>query len=300
MTAGRPKGFPARDKATYSSDERVASRTEMNGNEKPIITLDPADLTKKAADLGIASPKATKTINEARKRGAIRTQTSLKSLAMNAALVKTSNVYLIVLVLDDSTSVRDAGAEDDVIEATNLFIRDLKETKGSSDVLIAIMTLNRGVIREWERIEDAREISSAEYSADGGTPLYSTVVQAHEMVVNAAAELVGAGHQARSITLTITDGDDTGSSVSLEETRVIIEGLHETRHHIIAGMYRGNAKEGIFLDMGMMPNWIVPAGSTGAELMQAIRRLSQASSSASKSTKAFDRALDEGVPIQTL
>lgn len=241
------------------------------------ITLDPAQLLQQAASLNLFPQRAVQTIGNYRSGEA---WDDIEDLGASPDQIRKTECYLLLVVLDDSGSMQ--GAESETVEAYNAFLNDYKQAKASeqisSDVLIAVAALNRGIMYPYTRIEDAQPLSP--YYADGGTPLYDVTLKAHGLQIAKTTELSLYGVNVKTVTLLITDGYDEHSRAPVGEVKKVIESVQENRNHIVGGIYRGRAREETFTNMGIPKKWVLDGGGSGSALLNAFSRFSRASRSA--------------------
>ena len=261
---------------------------EPNSQRRP-INIEPVVLTQQGAELGLMSRDTRRIMEQAREvefnEESRRSFSGLDSLGISPHMIRTPECYLYLVVLDDSPSIREAHAESDVLNAYNGFLETFKKAKASgkihSDVLIAVAGLNRGVIRPYTRVEDAQPLTFVDYQADGqnGTPLFDVTIQAHGLQMAKTTELALHGITARTGTLIVTDGQDSSSRLSASDVAAVVSDLVGERHHVIEGIYRGNANHSTFAQMAIPKDWIRSGGESEDELLDEFCRFSQASMS---------------------
>lgn len=237
----------------------------------------PRALLEQAADLSLF-PEKTISLIQGVNRG--RAWQSVNDLGASPEEIQKTECYLLLVVLDDSGSM--TGAERDAARAFNEFLNDYKAAKASedisSDVLIAVAGLNRGIIYPYSRIENASPL--ADYYAGGSTPLYDVTLKAQGLQIAKTTELSLYGIAVKTVTLLITDGRDQASTASAAEVSSVMQAIQEDRNHIVGGIYRGDARESTFREMGIPARWILDGGSGGKDLLNAFSRFSKASRNA--------------------
>ena len=92
-------------------------------------------------------------------------------------------------------------------------------------------------------------------------------------------ELTLYGITARTGTLIVTDGQDNSSRLGAADVAMVVADLVGTRHHVIEGIYRGQANPSTFASMGIPEDWIKSGGESKDELLNEFARFSQASMS---------------------
>lgn len=253
------------------------------------INIEPVVLRDQGAELGLMGEETRRIMEKAREAEYSTSSgsrfSSLESLGISPGLVRTSDCYLYLVVLDDSGSILKANADDDVRDAYNGFIEKIKEAKESglirSDILVAVAGLNAGVIRPYCRIQDATPLSDYDYRASDeyGTPLFDVTVQAHSLQMSKVTELALHGITARTATMIITDGEDSGSHLSASDVASVVTDLVHDRHHVIEGIYRGACRKSTFREMAIPDEWIRSGGESMEELLNEFVRFSQSSMS---------------------
>lgn len=240
--------------------------------------LNPGTLLAQAADLSLFPQQTISVINNI-SRGA--SWDSIQDLGASPEEIQKTECYLLLVVLDDSGSMR--GSERDVMEAYNAFLDDYKTAKKSeeisSDVLIAVAGLFEGIIYPYTRIEDAKPLSEF-YAPGGSTPLYDVTIKAEGLQIAKTTELSLYGISVKTVTLLITDGRDNASYARVSDVENVLQSIQEDRNHIVGGIYRGDADQYTFSGMGVPPKWILDGGRGGKDLLNAFSRFSRASRSA--------------------
>lgn len=253
------------------------------------INIEPVVLRDQGADLGLMGDETRRIMQRAAEVEYADSYgskfSSIESLGINPSQIRTRECYLYLVVLDDSGSILKANADDDVRDAYNGFIAKMQEAKASglihSDVLVAVAGLNSGVIRPYCRIQDATPLTEYDYSAkeDYGTPLFDVTVQAHSLQMAKYTELSLHGYTARTATMIITDGEDSGSHLSAADVAAVVTDLVHDRHQVIEGIYRGACRKSTFREMGIPDDWIRSGGESKEELLNEFVRFSQSSMS---------------------
>lgn len=263
-----------------SPDEENDTAQDASGLSS--LSLDPANLLTMAGSLDLFSADTVDTAMRQVKNGhAWRDVTqNVGLLGAPASELTREQCYLIMIVLDDSGSMQ--GYEEAVITAANSVIRDYKEAKNSgdisSDVLIGIGTLNRGLIYPYTMIQNAKLLTSADYHATGNTPLYNVANSACALQMTKTAELITNAVTSKTITLFMTDGHNTESGVSASDIHKVVSGIREKdRSHIVGGVYLGDADKSTFAEMGIPDEWILSGKGSAANLISAFSRFSKMS-----------------------
>ena len=241
--------------------------------------------------------------NNARNDGALSDQT-LRSLdvadigaQIQAALgtpvdqVAASEVVLVTLLMDDSSSIGSARNTQAVRDGHNLVLDALLASKQKENVLVHCRYLNGTVLYPYCPLGHAARMDAHNYNPTGSTPLYDQSIVTLATVVAKAQEFLDNGVAARTVSLIVTDGADYGSRRATPATVLALAAdMQRTESHIIAGM---GVEDGstdfrrVFKDMGLRPEWILTPGSGQTEIRKAFQVFSQSAVRASQCGKAF-------------
>jgi hypothetical protein len=242
--------------------------------------------------------KTRKLLEDAHKAGAL-SATSMKTLdvldlgaQIQAGLgvcvddVASSEVVLVTMMPDDSGSIESAGNAAAVCDGHNLVLDALKASKQSGDVFVHTRYLNGHVLYPYSPLDGAVPMSSANYRADKGTPLYDQAVVLLGTVLAKSQEFTGAGVPVRTVTLLITDGGDCASTRATASTvRQLVRDLLAQEHHVVAAMGIDDGSTDfrqVFRDMGIPDRWILTPGNTASEIRKAFQVFSQSAMAASQ------------------
>lgn len=208
--------------------------------------------------------------------------------------VEASEVVLLAILIDDSGSIQFAGNSQAVRDGHNLCVDSLKATKQKDGILGHCRYLNGKVLYEFRPIERAEQMTTKNYRADGGTPLYDQTVVILGTVLAKAQEFEDAGVPCRTITVIVTDGADAGSHrQSSTSVRTIVLDMLRKERHIIAFMgikdEDGVDYEFIAQEMGIPPEWILTPNSDSHSIREAFRMVSQSAVRASQTAGSFSQ-----------
>jgi uncharacterized protein YegL len=241
----------------------------------------PSQLAKDATSFGISQLVISTNQANAQKTSSSwdSITASSEALGVDATTLARERCYLLMLVLDDSGSM--SGHESAVLAGATTFIEQFKKGRSSgaihSDVLIAVGTLNKGLILPYTEVQKFNLNDLKTFNAGGGTPLYDVTNAALMLQIAKTVELMSNGIQAKTLTMLMTDASDCGSRLGSAQVKPMISGLSEKHgnNHIVSGLYVGNAKQGIFEDMGLKPEWILKSALDAASLIDTFSRLSK-------------------------
>jgi len=132
---------------------------------------------------------------------------------MDTEDIVASDVTLITVLIDASSSIAGSGLEDAVRAGQNTLIDAFRDSKEKDNVLLALWTFNSdlNVVHSYVPIEDATRLDASNYAGVGGTRLYDTWVDALAANVAYAEQLRASGTPCKSVAVVITDGADCGS-----------------------------------------------------------------------------------------
>lgn len=214
--------------------------------------------------------------------------------AINAGLgdvsiddIETSEVILVTLVIDDSSSIRFDNNTGILREGANMVPDALAGSKQSNGVLISCHYLNDGVLYPYRPLEGAVKLDTHNYNPAGGTPLYDRLEVVLPTIVTKMAEFEQGGVSARAITVIVTDGGDNSPRVQRPEAlKPIVEGMLRSEAHIImaVGISDGhtNFRDDVFLPMGIPDEWIKSPKNTESEIRAVMQLVSQSAVRASQ------------------
>ncbi len=193
--------------------------------------------------------------------------------------VGSSEVVLLTMMPDDSSSIQHAGNTDAVREGHNFVLEALGASKQAGEVLAHTRYLNGHVLFPYTQLAHAQKLTAANYDPRLGTPLYDQSVVLLGTVVAKAQELAQAGIAVRTVTLIITDGADCGSTrCKAADVAAIVRDMLAQESHIVAAM---GIKDGstdfkrVFREMGIPDRWILTPGNSASEVRRAFQVFSQ-------------------------
>jgi hypothetical protein len=169
--------------------------------------------------------EATSLFTSATTKGVISPQTSslitgnLGNLVLAGAAGKdleditASDVTLVTVLIDASSSIADRGLEKAVREGQNALLDAFAGAKDRDAVLLACWTFSGSmdVIHSYVPVPDSTRLDTKNYRASGSTALYDTWCAALAANVAYAQRLRDGGTPTRSVVVVVTDGEDVGS-----------------------------------------------------------------------------------------
>lgn len=200
--------------------------------------------------------------------------------------VNATEALLLMLVVDDSSSILFENNVDAVIQGHNLILDALQDSKAAGEILTSCQLFNRGVLYPFVPLERAVRMDHRNYTPSGFTPLYDMTAVALASVAAKMAEFENGGVAVRSVTYVITDGADQGSRVhTIDSVRPLLKGLLGTESHIIGAMGIDDGYTDfrrIFQGMGVPDQWILTPGNSASEIRAAFGTISQSAIRASQ------------------
>lgn len=214
--------------------------------------------------------------------------------------VSSSEVVLVTLLLDNSSSIEDVPGNADAIRVGHgLVVEGLEGSKQSADVLMSCRFLNdippavSGVLYPYRPLAGVPKLDRNNYAPYGSTPLYDQAAVTLTGVTAKMAEFEQGGVSVRAITVILTDGGNNTSRLhDANSVKKIIEGLLRTEQHIIAGVGVDDGYtdfRSVFAGMGVQDKWILTPGNTPAEIRKAFAVISQSAVQASQSAGNFSQ-----------
>lgn len=193
--------------------------------------------------------------------------------------VGSSEVVLLTMMPDDSSSIACGNNADAVRDGHNFVLDALGASKQGGEVLAHTRYLNGHVLFPYTQLAHAHKLTTANYDPRLGTPLYDQSVVLLGTVIAKSQELAQAGIAVRTVTLIITDGADCGSTrCKAADVAAIVRDMLAQENHIVAAM---GIKDGstdfkrVFRDMGIPDRWILTPGNSASEVRRAFAVFSQ-------------------------
>lgn len=205
--------------------------------------------------------------------------------------VSASEVVLLTMMPDDSSSIASAGNTAAVREGHNLVIEAMAASKQGGEVLSHTRYLNGHVLYPYGALDHAVKMTSQNYRPDQGTPLYDQTMVLLGTVIAKAQELTAAGIAVRTVTLIISDGGDCSSMRSrAADVRALVKDLLAQETHIVAAMGISDGSTDfrrVFGDMGIPDRWILTPAGTASEIRAAFQMFSRSAIASSAGGAAF-------------
>jgi len=239
------------------------------------------DLFEEAHAEGVLSPSSLETLTGVDLGAQIQA-----GLGISVDDVQASEVVLLTIMPDDSGSIAFSGNEEAVREGHNLVLDALTRSKQGDGVLAHTRYLNGNVLFPYRPIDQAVPMTSRNYAANQGTPLYDQSVVLLGSVLAKAQEFTRNGVVARSVTLIITDGADAHSQrATARDVATLVRDMTRSESHIVAAMGISDGTtdfRAVFRDMGIEDRWILTPGNNPSEIRRAFQVFSQSAVRASQ------------------
>jgi hypothetical protein len=199
--------------------------------------------------------------------------------------VAASEVVLVTLMPDDSSSIRFAGNAQAVRDGHNMVLDALGACKQRDDIFVHNRYLNGSVLYPYSPLDQVVKMTSGNYDPSLGTPLYDQTMVLLATVLAKAQEFSENGVHVRTITLIITDGGDYGSTrAAPKHVKALVEDMLGAENHIVAAMGIDDGSTDfrkVFRDMGIRDEWILTTGNSATEVRKAFQVFSQSAVRAS-------------------
>jgi hypothetical protein len=237
------------------------------------------------------SDKVRKLLDEAHQTGALSKQALEKLDAVDVGAqiqsglgvsiddVGSSEVVLLTMMPDDSSSIAWNNNADAVRDGHNFVLDALGASKQAGEVLAHTRFLNGHVLFPYTQLPHAQKLTAANYDPRLGTPLYDQAAVLLGTVIAKAQELAQAGIAVRTVTLIITDGADCGSTrCKAADVATIVRDMVAQENHIVAAMGISDGStdfRGVFRAMGIADRWILTPGNSASEVRRAFQVFSQ-------------------------
>jgi uncharacterized protein YegL len=201
--------------------------------------------------------------------------------------IAASDVTLVTVLIDASSSIASRGLEQAVREGQNLLVEAFASSKEKDAILMALWTFNDElrVHHAYVPVDDGVRLDARNYAGVGGTRLYDTWIDALAANVAYAQQLRDSGTPCRSIVVVITDGEDCGSRRSARDCLKISRDLLATEQFTLAFVGVGSDVDfhSVARHMGVPDaNVAVQKDATPSTLRQLFRMVSQSAIRASR------------------
>lgn len=216
-----------------------------------------------------------------------------RGLGVDVGDVTASEVVLVTLVIDDSSSIRFVqGNTEAVREGHNGILAALDGSKAKDGILCHTRYLNKGVLYAYCALKDAPKMDPTNYDPNGGTPLYDQILVALGSVVAKTQDFEDNGVSVRSVTAIITDGANTEGRATPANVKALVEDMLKTEKHIICGVGIADGTtdfKQVFSDIGIRDEWILTPANDPKSIRKAFAVVSQSALRASQGAQSFSK-----------
>lgn len=201
--------------------------------------------------------------------------------------ITASDVMLVTLLVDGSSSIGSRGLEDAVREGQNLLVDALGDAREKDSILLALWVFDdtQKVVHAYVGLEDAVRLDRRNYAARGSTRLYDTWCDALLANVAYAEKLRESGTPCRSLVVVVTDGEDCGSKRRITDCAELSRKVLATEQFTLAFVGVGSDVDFHAIARGMgVPdgNIAVQAKATPAAIRKVFQMVSQSAIRASQ------------------
>ncbi len=198
-----------------------------------------------------------------------------------------SDVTLVTLAIDASSSIGGRGLEDAVRQGQHQVLDAFAGSREKDAVLVALWTFSSTakVIHSYVGVDDAVRLDATNYRASGTTHLYDTYLDAAAANVAYAQTLRDAGTPVRSVLVVITDGEDVGSRRSARSCKKVTDDLlaSEQFHLAFVGVGSDVNFSKVAASMGFAPGSVlIQKDATPQALRQTFAMVSRSAVRASQ------------------
>ncbi len=201
--------------------------------------------------------------------------------------ITASDVTLVTVLIDASSSIAARGLEASVRDGQNQLVDSLAGSKEKDAILLSLWTFNSDiqVQHAYVPVAGATRLDAKTYRGSGATRLYDTWCDALLANVAYAQRLRDSGTPCRSVVVTITDGEDVGSRRSAADCKKISRDLLASEQFILAFVGVGADVDfaGVARDMGVPDGCVwVQKDATPSALRKVFQMVSQSAIRASQ------------------
>ena len=206
-----------------------------------------------------------------------------------------SDVTLVTLLVDASSSIHQRGIEDAVREGQNMLVDALSQSRERDSMLMALWTFNDElrVVHSYVGVDDVTRLDASSYQAAGCTRLYDAWCDALAANVAYAQRLRDAGTPCKSVVVIVTDGEDVGSRRLVSDCASLSRDLLASEQFTLAFVGVGTDVDfhAVARAMGVPDgNVTVQAQATPRGLRKVFRMVSQSAIRASQGLVSPGRA----------
>lgn len=246
-----------------------------------------------------AAPDVSALVSSARAAGTISAQTEqiitgdLGAVVIAGAAGKdaedivASDVTLVTLLVDGSSSIHQRQLAGAVREGQNQLVDALADSRERDSILVALWVFNDDlqVVHSYVGLDDVTRLDDKSYRPGGVTRLYDTWCDALSANVAYAQRLRDAGTPCKSVVVVITDGEDCGSRRRIGQCAALSRDLLASEQFTLAFVGVGSDVDfqAVARGMGVPDGCIaIQAQATPSSIRKVFRMVSQSAIRASR------------------
>lgn len=249
---------------------------------KPMSPDEATTLFSSATTQGVISPQTSTLIT-----GNLGNMVLTGAAGKDLEDITASDVTLVTVLIDSSSSIADRGLAKGVREGQNALLDAFSGAKERDAVLLACWTFSdkMDVVHSYLPVSDATRLDTNNYQPCGSTALYDTWCSALGANVAYAQRLRDGGTPTRSVVVVVTDGEDVGSKRSAADCARISRDLLASELFTLALVGVGSEVnfEHVAKSMGIPPGCILwERDATASGLRRAFQMVSRSAIRASQ------------------
>lgn len=175
--------------------------------------------------------------------------------------IDSEDVTLVTVIIDASSSMHDY-AGDVLKQYKEQFLDPLRGAKNADSILVSVWVFSSGVgdnvrlVHGYTPVPDCQDLTTADYSPDGMTPLRDAVMKGITGLVNYGQTLRDHGTRTKSIVIVMSDGWENASNVSRTKVTRLSEDVLRSQEFVLSLIYFGDESDGdkAAKDIGFPPH----------------------------------------------
>jgi len=206
------------------------------------------------------------------------------NLGVDPNAIDSTEVFGMFSLIDDSSSIADAGNTPVVRNGYNSLLDALTSSQSRDDIIVTTLMLNKGLTQAPTPLTGVKRLGQ-EYQPYGCTPLYDKALELAALATLKHQEFAATGASFRGVLLIVSDGADYGSQKTPASVRPVLSALQaqEVFQVIALGINDGYTDfKRVFSEMGVMPENILTVNNDPSSIREAFGVVSRASVSASQ------------------
>lgn len=155
---------------------------------------------------------------------------------MDAEDIEATDVTLVTLLIDASSSIQSSGLEQGVRDGYNEMLDAFAGSREHDSILVSSWKFDDAshLIHSYVPVKDATRLDAKNYRGSGTTKLYDTWCDALLANVAYAQKLRDSGTPVRSLAVVITDGADVGSKRRVSDCKKLTVDLLASEQFVLA------------------------------------------------------------------